>query len=80
MRDTDRRKREEEQRRMEAEMKKSPPKSPEDRPDGARSPEQISEREAASHSQSMPSGKFFSRFPQKMHDLRQSVCLFLHFF
>jgi len=54
LRDRDRREREEEDRRRAEELaKKTPPKSPEsDRPDGARSPEQTSERETLSHRES----------------------------
>lgn len=48
IRDREKRIREEEERRKAGELaKKSPPKSPETEPDGARSPEQISEREPA---------------------------------
>lgn len=53
IREREKRKRDEEDRRRAEEIaKKSPPKSPEERTDGARSPEQVSEREAL---QSQPS-------------------------
>lgn len=58
IRDREKKIQEDEERRKAEESKKSPPKSPETEPDGARSPEQVSEREPAVQPAPAPLGMF----------------------